>query len=177
MYDPLKLREKLAVFWQEDPLKLGTLTVIATNDQDAVFLGDRDLRAGFRGALFILSLGKPLRISDQAVRIKLSDPPRSHEELALTDVAHPPAGASPGAELRQNDLIVTAGLRFGRRDFFGTATGSYLRLDDHQFGSDSAFRQSISVEKRTSKNHWLTLTLSKDEGHANGGTPSSCSAA
>jgi len=93
------------------------------------------------------------------------------EEIAATDAVNAPAGASAGTEIRQNSLFLTGGMRFGIRDFFGTATGSYIRLDDHEYGSGNAYRYSISVEKRTSKNHWLTLTLSKDEGHSNGKNP------
>ena len=95
------------------------------------------------------------------------------EKIAATDAISPPpavAGKKPG-QIKQDSLLLTGGVNFGTRDFHATVTATYLGLDQYDFGSDSAFRYAIALEKRVTNNAWITLTLSKDDGHKDGKNP------
>ena len=107
---------------------------------------------------------------------------RQGEKIAAADAIKvkekKPAGAAvAGAstakapDVDQDVLTVVGGLRFGTRDFNATATGALLEIDQGERGTDSAFRYGLQIEKRVSKNSFLTLSLSKDDGHKDGQNP------
>ncbi len=76
------------------------------------------------------------------------------------------AASAKGGSIKEDSLLVIGGLRFGTRDFNATATAAYMNIHEHGIGSDSAYRFTLSAEKRISSNSWLTIAVSKDAGNS-----------
>ena len=95
-------------------------------------------------------------------------------EDAIGGTAALPVGANGMAPktIKQDSLFITGGIDLGNRDFHVTFTASYLELDQHALGKDSAFQYAATVEKRIGgSNSWMTLSVSKDDGHDDGRNP------